>query len=122
MGATRSHIAGHRGRSRMGEKVTEKRPRKARVAADPGGFGPAETAGDLPPSLAALAAAVEGDGGGVLARYREPCGGTGVLPAPPPLAKVGPTPFHPDPCPAPLKRLSHVIWKSDRFLAPLYEV
>src|SRR5258706_15886408 len=119
MGATRSHIAGHRGRSRMGEKVTEKRPRKARVAADPGGLGPAETAGDLPPSLAALAAAVEGDGGVVLARYREPWGGTGVLLAALPLAKVVPTPFQRDASPAHVKRLADVIGKVGRFLDPV---
>ncbi len=65
---------------------------------------------------------MEGDGGVVLARYREPWGGTGVLLAALPLAKVVPTPFQRDASPAHVKRLADVIGKVGRFLDPVIAV
>lgn len=106
----------------MAGKAAGKRARKGRVEPGSRGLSPAETARDLPPGLAALAAAVVADGGAVLASYREPFGGTGVLLAALPLERVEPTPFQRDASPAHVKRLAEVIGKTGRFLDPVIAV
>jgi ParB family chromosome partitioning protein len=55
----------------------------------------------------------------VLASYREPFGGCGVVFAALPLEKVEPTPFQRDASPAHVKRLAGVIEKTGRFLDPV---
>ena len=98
--------------------------RKRRAKSEPRsrGLGPPEAAREIPAALRTLAAAVEGDGGAVLASYREPFGGCGVLLAALPLEQVGPTPFQRDASPAHVKRLAEVIEKTGRFLDPVVTV
>jgi ParB family chromosome partitioning protein len=109
-------MAGKGGRGGGGRKRKPKAEPRSR------GLGPGEVGGNLPPSLEALAAAVEGDGGAVLASYREPFGGAGVVFAALPLEKVEPTPFQRDASPAHVKRLAGVIEKVGRFLDPVIAV
>jgi ParB family chromosome partitioning protein len=69
-----------------------------------------------------LAAEVEADGGAVLARYREPFGGTTVLLTALPIDRVEPTPFQRDPSEPHVKRLMNVIETLGRFLDPIIAI
>jgi ParB family transcriptional regulator, chromosome partitioning protein len=71
---------------------------------------------------ASLIRDVEGDGGAVLASYREPFGGTPVLLAALPIDKVEPTPFQRDPSQPHVKRLMNVIETLGRFLDPIIAI
>jgi len=73
-------------------------------------------------ALAALADQVEGDGGRLLASYRDPVGSKWHLFVLLPLAKVQPTPFQRDLSPAHEKRLREVIQKMQRFVDPVVVV
>ena len=75
-----------------------------------------------PPELAALADGVRGDGGAVLAAYREPLGGHALLFAALPLDKVVPTPFQRDISDAHVRRLTQAMDKTKRFLDPIIAV
>jgi ParB family chromosome partitioning protein len=75
-----------------------------------------------PPELAALAEAVRGDGGAVLAAYREPLGGHALLFAALPVDKVAPTPFQRDISDAHVRRLTQAMDKTKRFLDPIIAV
>ena len=74
------------------------------------------------PELSPLASQVEGDGGVVLASYREPFGGTPVLLAALPIDRVEPTPFQRDPSQPHVKRLMNVIETLGRFLDPIIAI
>jgi ParB family transcriptional regulator, chromosome partitioning protein len=74
------------------------------------------------PELAALAAAVEGDGGAVLATYREPLGGHALLFAALPVEKVEPTPFQRDVSDAHVRKLTVAMDKTKRYLDPIIAV
>jgi ParB family chromosome partitioning protein len=78
--------------------------------------------GEPPQALIALAEAVEGDGGGVLALYREPVGQAWQIFALLPMDQVKPTPYQRDLSPAHAKRLREVIRKLDRFVDPIVVV
>jgi len=69
-----------------------------------------------------LAGQVERDGGAVLARYRDPFGGTPLLLAALPVDRVEPTPYQRDPSDAHVKRLMGVIESIGRFLDPIITV
>ena len=73
-------------------KAAPKKPgtrRRRGVKLEPTELGPTELAlGELPAQIAELAAAVETDGGAVLARYREPLGGHALLLVSLPVEKV----------------------------------
>jgi len=69
-----------------------------------------------------LAEQVESDGGVVLARYREPFGGTPLLLVALPIDRVEPTPYQRDPSDPHVKRLMGVIEKIGRFLDPIVAV
>jgi ParB family transcriptional regulator, chromosome partitioning protein len=69
-----------------------------------------------------LAAQVERNEGAVLARYRDPFGGTPLLLAALPLDRVEPTPYQRDPSDAHVKRLMGVIESIGRFLDPIVVV
>jgi ParB family chromosome partitioning protein len=75
-----------------------------------------------PPELEALAQAIRGDGGAVLAAYREPLGGHALLFAALPLDKVVPTPFQRDISDAHVRRLTQAMDKTKRFLDPIIAV
>src|SRR5437763_11790890 len=77
------------------------------------------TAGD---DLDRLAAQVEHDEGAVLARYRDPFGGTPLLLAALPIDRVEPTPYQRDPSDAHVKRLMGVIETLGQFLDPIVAV
>ena len=70
----------------------------------------------------ALAKHVEGDGGAVLATYRDPFGGATVLLVALPIDRVEPTPFQRDPSEPHVKRLMTVLEKVGRFLDPIIMV
>jgi ParB family chromosome partitioning protein len=72
--------------------------------------------------LAELAEAVAGDGGAVLAAYREPLGGHALLLVSLPVAAVVPTPFQRDVSDAHVRKLTRAMDKTRRFLDPIIVV
>jgi ParB family transcriptional regulator, chromosome partitioning protein len=74
------------------------------------------------PELDSLAAAVEGDGGRVLARYREPLGGKALLLVSLPVSHISPTPFQRDVSDGHVRKLTRAMDKTQRFLDPIIVV
>src|SRR6185295_3884674 len=66
--------------------------------------------------------AIEGDGGKVLALYREPYGGRWVVLAALPIDLVEPTPFQRNLSDTHVRKLELVIGKIGRFLDPIIAV
>jgi ParB family chromosome partitioning protein len=99
-------------------------PRRRRgVKLRPTDLSPLELAIEQPSAeLAALEAEVREDGGTVLARYREPLGGNPLLLVALPLALVAPTPFQRDISDAHVRKLTHAMDKTKRFLDPVVAV
>jgi ParB family chromosome partitioning protein len=104
----------------MAKKRQVRRRKKAAPASV--GLSPAETLEVRDTALESLATAVERDGGAVLARYREPFGGTAVLLASLPVDRVEPTPYQRDPSDAHVKRLMGVMETLGRFLDPIIAI
>jgi ParB family chromosome partitioning protein len=104
----------------MAKKRAVKRRKKA--AAKSVGLSPDETKVVTETAAAVLADQVVEDGGAVLARYREPFGGTEVLLATLPIDRVEPTPYQRDPSEAHVKRLMTVLEKLGRFLDPIIAI
>ena len=106
------------------QKKTSGTPRKRRgVKLKPTQLGATELALAEPPAeLAALADAVRGDGGQVLASYREPLGGHPLMLVALPIAQVVPTPFQRDISDAHVRRLTQAMDKTQRFLDPIIVV
>jgi ParB family chromosome partitioning protein len=77
---------------------------------------------ELPKPIAELAEAVRADGGAVLAQYREPIGGNALLLVALPLDKVAPTPFQRDVSDAHVRKLTHAMDKTKRYLDPVIVV
>jgi ParB family chromosome partitioning protein len=77
---------------------------------------------ERPPELAALAAAVEQDGGAVLAAYREPLGGHALLFVALPVEKVERTPFQRDVSDPHVRRLTLAMDKTKRYLDPIIAI
>jgi ParB family transcriptional regulator, chromosome partitioning protein len=104
--------------------MAKKRAVKRRKKSPPKSIGltAAETTQVRDDNLGALAGAVERDGGAVLARYREPYGGTPALLAALPIDRVEPTPYQRDPSEAHVKRLMGVMETLGRFLDPVIAV
>jgi len=75
-----------------------------------------------PGEVAELHRAIEGDGGKVLALYREPYGGRWVVLAALPIEKVEPTPYQRNLSDTHVRRLEAVIGKLGRFLDPIIAV
>jgi len=99
-------------------------PRRRRgVKLRPTDLRPADLVFAEPPAeLAALGAAIAEDGGRVLATYREPLGGHGLLFAALPIEQVVPTPFQRDISDTHVRRLTQAMDKTRRFLDPLIVV
>jgi ParB family chromosome partitioning protein len=74
------------------------------------------------PAVAQLGDDVRADGGAVLAVYREPLGGHTLMLAALPIADVVPTPFQRDISDAHVRRLTHALDKTKRFLDPIIAV
>jgi ParB family chromosome partitioning protein len=77
---------------------------------------------ELPEPLAKLADAVRSDGGAVLAQYKEPIGGNALLLVALPLDKVAPTPFQRDVSDSHVRKLTHAMDKTKRYLDPVIVV
>ena len=75
-----------------------------------------------PAEVAELHRAIEGDGGKVLAIYREPYGGRWVMLAALPIELVEPTPFQRNLSDTHVRKLELVIGKIGRFLDPIIAV
>jgi ParB family chromosome partitioning protein len=100
------------------------RPRARKgVKLTPTELGPAQLAlPERPPELDALARAVEGDGGAVLAAYREPLGGHPLLFVALPVEKVERTPFQRDVSDPHVRKLTVAMDKTKRYLDPIIAV
>jgi len=96
--------------------------RRKKVQPGSVGLGPRESAEVSSPVLDRLAGEIEADGGSVLGRYRDPFGGTPILIAALPVAKVEPTPYQRDPSDAHVKRLMGVVEKIGLFLDPIIAI
>lgn len=96
--------------------------RRKKTAAKSVGLSPSETTQVKDAAAAGLAEQVERDGGAVLARYREPFGGTELMLATLPIDRVEPTPYQRDPSDAHVKRLMGVLEKLGRFLDPIIAI
>ncbi len=104
----------------MAKKRVVRRRKKA--AAKSIGLSPAETTVVKDSAAEQLAQQVAQDGGAVLARYREPFGGTELLLATLPIDRVEPTPYQRDPSEPHVKRLMGVLEKLGRFLDPIIAI
>ncbi len=97
--------------------------RRKKAPPEPRGLQAPEVAeGTPPPEVAALADAIRGDGGSVLATYRDPLGGRWQLLAALPIAAVQPTPYQRDLSKTHTARLADAIDKLGRFLDPVIAV
>lgn len=113
----------------MAEKKAKKTPQAkgARRRRKPAGAAVGLTATELqaaapPGEVAELHRAIEGDGGKVLAAYREPYGGKWVVLAALPIELVEPTPYQRNLSDTHVRKLEMVIGKLGRFLDPIIAV
>ena len=98
-------------------------PRKKKPQAGSIGIDAHEVASESPPKeVETLARAVEGDGGSVLARYRDPFGAKWLVLASLPLEKVEPTPYQRELSETHADRLAAVIPKVGQFLDPVIAI
>src|SRR5512134_693247 len=99
-------------------------PRKRRgVKLRPTDLSPRDLAvTEMSAEIAGLAAAIDRDGGAVLAAYREPLGGHVLLLCALPIDRVAPTPFQRDISDAHVRRLTQAMDKTKRFLDPVIAV
>ena len=100
----------------------KKAVRRRKAAPASVGLTVAETREGADASLDRLAAEVEGDGGAVLGRYRDPFGGSPLMLAALPVDRVEPTPYQRDPSDAHVKKLMGVVESIGRFLDPIITV
>ncbi|HEX9879349.1 MAG TPA: ParB N-terminal domain-containing protein [Candidatus Binatia bacterium] len=111
----------------MAAKTTAKTAGKGRRRRKPSGAStglpPAEMhQGTTPGEVSALQDEVEGEGGKVLAAYREPYAGRWVVLAALPIEQVEPTPFQRNLSDAHVRKLEGAIGKLGRFLDPIVVV
>jgi ParB family chromosome partitioning protein len=106
-----------------GSAVPKRAPRRKQAAPASRGLDAAELLiGERPAPVAALGEAIAGDGGSVLAVYRDPVGGHWQVLAGLPIERVLPTPFQRDLSETHVKRLAAVVDKLGRFLDPVIAV
>ena len=96
--------------------------RRKRVSAKSIGLTAPETVEGVDGETETLASHIQEDGGAVLAKYREPFGGTPAVLAALPIDHVEPTPYQRDPSTPHVKRLMTVIETLGRFLDPIVAV
>ena len=77
---------------------------------------------EIPEQLRELSAAVEAEGGSVIAAYKEPLGGNALLFAALPVEKVEPTVFQRDVSDAHVLKLTRAMDKTRRYLDPIIAV
>jgi ParB family chromosome partitioning protein len=98
-------------------------PRKKKAEAASVGLSATEVVSiPAPADVEALAKQIEGDGGSVLARYRDPFGAKWLLLAALPLEKVEPTPYQRELSATHADRLAAVIPKVGQFLDPVVSI
>jgi ParB family chromosome partitioning protein len=103
-------------------RATAKR-KKHEAAPGSRGIAPDALGSGSPPApLARLAVAIEGDGGSVLATYRDPLGGNWQNFAGLPIDLVGPTPYQRDLSEAHVAKLCSAIDRLGRYLDPMVVV
>ena len=94
--------------------------RKKKAQAKSTGLDATECLEGAPPAnVKSLAEQVEGDGGAVLATYRDPLAGTWLIACALPIEKVEPTPYQRELSQTHADRLMKVIPKVGRFLDPI---
>jgi ParB family chromosome partitioning protein len=104
-------------------KAATTRKKKKETEPASRGLTAAQVAGTAPPAaLKELGAAIAGDGGSVLATYRDPLGGGWQVLAALPLERVKATAFQRDLSEAHVARLADAISRLDRFLDPVIAV
>jgi ParB family transcriptional regulator, chromosome partitioning protein len=96
--------------------------RRKKVPASSKGLAATDTASVQEADLTALTAAIDRDGGTVLARYRDPVGGRPLILASLPVDRVEPTPYQRDASETHVKRLMTVVEKIGVFLDPIIVV
>ena len=104
---------------------TGKARRKKKAAAEPRsrGIAPDAIGADNPPAdVTRLAETIQGDGGAVLAPYRDPLGGHWQIFAALPIDLVEPTPFQRDLSQPHVERLAAAMDKLGRYLDPMIVV
>jgi ParB family chromosome partitioning protein len=111
----------------MADKKSKRPPGAPRQRRKPAGkstvFGPKElVAASAPAAVADLERAIEGDGGKVIAAYREPYGGCWLVMAALPIEQVEPTPYQRNLSDTHVRKLEGVIAKLGRFLDPIIAV
>lgn len=105
------------------KKATKKRTSKKKAEPASRGLEAATlTQEKAPAEVTALHETIGGDGGEVLASYRDPLGGNWTVLAALPIDKVVPTPFQRDLSATHVGRLGVVLDKLDRFLDPVIVV
>jgi ParB family transcriptional regulator, chromosome partitioning protein len=104
------------------KKRPAKKSKKAAAAHTRGLEAGKLTGGSPPAAVESLGKRIEGDGGAVLASYRDPLGGRWQLLAALPIDMVEPTPFQRDLSEPHVARLADAIDKLDRFLDPIVAV
>jgi len=97
--------------------------RRRKPAGQSTGLAATELQAAAPPGeVAALHRTIEGDGGNVLAIYREPYGSRWVVMAALPIEQVAPTPYQRNLSDTHMRKLERVIGKLGRFLDPIIAV
>jgi ParB family chromosome partitioning protein len=113
------------GKKKAAKKTAKKPGTKKRrgVKVEPKELAPSDVPlVELEGDVAVLAAAVKSDGGAVIGAYRDPLGGHALLMVSLPVEKVGPTPFQRDVSDAHVRKLTHAMDKTKRFLDPIIVV
>jgi ParB family chromosome partitioning protein len=106
----------------MAETKPKKR-RKKKTASEPRGLNARQVAAGTPPAnVESLRAAIESDGGAVLAIYRDPLGSNWQVLASLPIEKVAPTPYQRDLSEPHVNRLVDAIDRLGRFVDPIIAV
>jgi ParB family transcriptional regulator, chromosome partitioning protein len=109
--------------SKKAAKKTGARRKRRGVKLTPTELSATELATLEPPvELAPILDRVKADGGAVLGTYREPLGGHYLALVSLPIEQVGPTPFQRDVSDAHVRKLTHAMDKTRRFLDPLIVV
>jgi ParB family chromosome partitioning protein len=109
--------------AKTSKKAKKKPASRRRKEPESCGLRPQEVAGKAPPAaIQQLETQISEADGVVLARYREPLGGSWLLLAALPVSRVAPTPFQRDLSDAHVKRLENAIGKLGSFLDPLIAV
>ena len=105
-----------------GKSKRAQRPGRRKRAAKSVGLEPGECLRSLPPELRPIVERVEHEGGCVIASFRDPLGGHGLVLAVMAIDGIQPTPFQRDLSETHHKRLAEVIHKTGRFLDPVIAV